>query len=76
MTTMTFRLPVAQRNKLRRKARLLGMTESELLRDILSREIEDRPMSKALAKLKGVMKLDYTKLDGWQKSIHENNWRE
>ena len=75
-TTLTFRLKIEQREKLRRKARLLGKTESEFLREMLERELEDRPLSTGLGKLKGALSLKGAKPDGWSQVIRERNWRE
>jgi len=74
-TTLTFRLDAEQREKLRRKARLLGKSESEFLREILAREIEGRPMSVRLQKLKGVLSSKSVKMEGWRQAIRERNWR-
>jgi hypothetical protein len=74
-TTLTFRLDVEQREKLKSKARLLGQSESEILRDILRREIEERPMSLALKKLKGTLSLKGKQTKGWRQAIQQRNWR-
>jgi predicted DNA-binding protein len=74
-TTLTFRLDSEQREKLQRKARLLGKSESEFLREILQREIEERPMSQALKKVKGSLSLKARKPTGWRQTIQQHNWR-
>jgi hypothetical protein len=74
-TTITFRLPAAKRAKLRQKAKLFGKTESEFLREILDREIDDRPMSVRVAKLKGVLSFKNIKMDARRQAIRDNNWR-
>ena len=74
-TSMTFRLDNEKREKLRRKARQLGKSESEFLRDILDRELETGKRSDRLKALAGSLSLKGMKMDGWAKSIRENNWR-
>ncbi len=75
-TSFTFRLDSEKREKLRRKARTLGKTESELLREILDRELETGKKTERLKALAGSLSLKGMKLDGWKKSIRENNWRQ
>ena len=76
-TSLTFRLPKKQRDKLRRKAEALGQSEAEVLRAMLDRELEDRPMSERIGHLVGILgkrKLGH-KPDAWEKAIRKNNWR-
>ena len=74
-TTITFRLPASERRKLRRRAKLLGKTESELLRELVKEENGSRPMAERLKGLKGVLSSKGVKLDARAKEIHERNWR-
>jgi hypothetical protein len=74
-TSVTVRLSAAQRAKLRQKAKRLGKTESAFIREILDRELEPRPMGEKIGHLAGSLKLKGTKMDEWQKSIYQNNWR-
>jgi len=74
-TSVTIRLTAGKRAKLRQKARLLGKTESAFIRDLLDREIAPRPMGERIGHLKGVLSFKGAKMDEWQKSIKENNWR-
>lgn len=73
-TSITFRLDLTQREKLRQKAELLGKTESELIRDILGRELEEGPLSTFVGRLRGQLALD-EKPKGWRKAIRSRNWR-
>ena len=75
-TTLTFRLEAALRRKLKARAALFGKTESEFLRDLLDRELEERPLGAALAKVKGALSLKGTKDDAWHKKLRKRNWRE
>jgi hypothetical protein len=74
-TTFTFRMSAKQRAKLRRRAKLFGKSEAELLRDILDRELDDRPMGERLKHLKGSLWLPKDN-DPWRKLIREHNWRD
>jgi predicted DNA-binding protein len=73
--TLTFRLDTERREKLRRKARLFGKTESEFLRDLLDRELEERPKFSALSRLKGALSLSDKKPNAWREEIRQRNWR-
>ena len=74
-TTLTFRLESEQRKKLRTKARALGKSESEFLREILDRELEERPLSVSLGHLKGALSLKNKRSDAWRDTLRERNWR-
>jgi Ribbon-helix-helix protein, copG family len=74
-TTLTFRLESEQRKKLRNKARLLGKSESAILRELLDRELEERPMSAAIGHLKGTLSLEVKKPDSLRQTLRERNWR-
>jgi len=74
-TTLTFRLKAEQRRKLRKKAAFFGKSESEFLREMLDRELEERPMSEAIGHLKGTLSFKSVKLEGWRQAIRERNWR-
>ena len=68
-------MTASKRAKLRQKAKLLGKTESAFIREVLDREIDSRPMGERIGHLKGVLSFKGAKMDDWQKSIKENNWR-
>jgi plasmid stability protein len=74
-TTLTFRLDAGQRKKLRKKAAFFGKSESEFLREILDRELGERPMSAAIGHLKGTLSSKGVKLEGWRQAIRDRNWR-
>ena len=75
MTTFTFRLGVELREKFHRKARLLGKSESEFLREILNRELEDRSTAAPIGHLKGTLSLRNQKQGGWRQTIKDRHWR-
>jgi len=74
-TTLTFRLPAGLRAKLRQKAKLQGKSESELMRELVHRELQPRTMGERIGHLKGTLSFKGAKMDERQKSIKENNWR-
>jgi hypothetical protein len=74
-TSLTIRLDKKQREKLRRKAKVLGKSESSLVREALERELDSRPMSERIGHLKGILSSKAAKLEGWRKVIYEHNWR-
>jgi hypothetical protein len=75
-TTFTFRISAKQRAKLRRRAKLFGQSEAELLREILDRELDDRPMGERIGHLAGTVSLKGVRLDPWRAQIRKRNWRE
>ena len=74
-TTLTFRMEKEQREKLRKRAAALGKSESELLREILDRELDERPLSERIGHLAGSISLPRDKGDEWAKHIRKQNWR-
>jgi hypothetical protein len=74
-TTLTFRLESEKRKKLRKKAALLGKSESEFLREMLDRELEDRPLSAAIGHLKGTLSFDVKSHDSLRQALRDRNWR-
>lgn len=74
-TTLTFRMEKEQRAKLRKRAAALGKSESELLREILDRELDERPLSERIGHLAGSITLSKEKEDDWAKDIRKQNWR-
>ncbi len=74
-TSITFRLPAQKRAQLRRKAKLMGLSESEYIRKMLDRELDKRTMGEKIGHLAGSVSLKGKKMDEWQKAIYKNNWR-
>jgi hypothetical protein len=74
-TTLTIRLEKKQRAKLRSKARALGQSESELVRSILDRDLESRPLGERIRHLAGTLGEPTGEPDEWEKSLREHNWR-
>lgn len=76
-STLTIRLPLAQREALKRRAAALKKTESALIRDLVDREIEMAPLATLVEKWAGTV--DSRKraraAHPMKKQIRERNWR-
>ena len=72
--TLTIRLTRAQDEGLTARARVLGKTRSELVRDLIDRGLAERPLGRRIGHLKGRLDVAAAKA-GWQRRIKERNWR-
>jgi Arc/MetJ-type ribon-helix-helix transcriptional regulator len=76
-STLTIRLPKEQREALRRSAKALRKTESEFVRDLLSRDLEMRTVGERVGHLAG--SIDSLQTSGKphpaKEIIRERNWR-
>jgi hypothetical protein len=76
-STLTIRLPVEQREALKRSAKALKKTESEYIRDLLQRDLDSRPFGERVGDLIGC--LDSSQTIGephpLRDLIRERNWR-
>lgn len=52
-TSLTIRLPAKQRQALRRRAKSLNKSESEWLRELIARNLDDAPLGERLQGLSG-----------------------
>jgi hypothetical protein len=76
--TLTIRMNGAQRKALRNRARSMGRRESDLVREIIARELEERPV------LERVQHLITADVPGarrrgkksWREQIRRRNWRD
>lgn len=76
-STLTFRIDPDKRQKLRQRAQSLGKTESEFIRELLDRELEDRPLGARLQHVKGRLELPTEPAeDQWRRDIKKRNWRQ
>lgn len=75
MTSMTFRLGSVTRGKLRARALRLARTESDLLREIIERELEEKPLAARAGHLKGSLSLTRQGGNSWRRAIRKRNWR-
>lgn len=72
--TLTIRLNHSQDEALTVRAKALGKTRSELVRDLIDSGLEERPMGRRIGHVKGRLDLASPKA-GWQRRIKERNWR-
>jgi hypothetical protein len=72
--TLTIRLAGSQDAALTRRARLLGKTRSELVRELIDRGLETPPAGGRIGHLRGRLALGVAKT-GWQRSLKRRNWR-
>jgi predicted DNA-binding protein len=72
--TLTIRLPDSQDKALTTKAEALGVTRSELVRDLIDRGLDEQPLARNIGHLKGRLALS-SKKGSWQGRIRDRNWR-
>lgn len=76
-TTLTIRMPVKQREALKRTARALKRSESEYIRELLQRDLDSRPFRERAGEWIGC--LDSAESQGdphpLREFIRERNWR-
>jgi Ribbon-helix-helix protein, copG family len=76
-STLTIRLPVEQREALRRSAKALKKSESELIRDLIARNLDVRTMGERVGHLAGSIDSKGTSraADSFRETIRRHNWR-
>lgn len=72
--TLTIRLDKGQDEALTGRARALGKTRSELVRDLIDQAISDKPIGGRAGHVKGRVELPRTSA-GWRRALKERNWR-
>ena len=72
--TLTIRLADAQDAALTARADALGLTRSELVREMIDRGLDEQPMARNIGHLKGRLSLS-NKKGNWREHIRERNWR-
>lgn len=77
-STITIRLPKSQREALKRSAKALQKTESEYIRDLLARDVDNRTLAERLGPLAGSLDSSSPTTGAphpLKKAIRERNWR-
>jgi hypothetical protein len=76
-TTLTIRLPASQRRALSSKAAAAGKTESEIVRNLIERELVEQTVGERVGELFGCLSLPHgaRTTDSWRKNIRARNWR-
>ena len=72
--TLTIRLDDGQDEALAQRAKVLGKTKSELVRELIERSLRERPLGERIGHLKGHLDLPSPRA-GWQRRIKDRNWR-
>jgi len=72
--TLTIRLDRSQEKALTARAAVLGKTRSELVRELIARGLEERPLEGRVGYLKGRLAVPAPKA-GWRRRIKDRNWR-
>jgi hypothetical protein len=77
-STLTIRLSQDQREALRRCAKALKKTESEYIRDLLARDLDNRTLSERIGNLAGSLDSSQTvgKPHPMKEVIRKRNWRQ
>jgi Ribbon-helix-helix protein, copG family len=72
--TLTVRLDKKQDEALTRRATELGKTRSELVRELIERGLDEKPLGLRIGHLKGILDLPEPK-DALRRRIKSHNWR-
>jgi hypothetical protein len=72
--TLTIRLDKTQDEALTRRAKELGKTRSELVRELIERGLEEKPLGLRIGHLKGILDLPEPR-DALRRRIKSHNWR-
>jgi metal-responsive CopG/Arc/MetJ family transcriptional regulator len=72
--TLTIRIDKLQDQALTRRAKALGKTRSELVRELIEKGLEEEPLGRRVGHLRGVLDLPEPK-DAVRRRIKERNWR-
>ena len=72
--TLTVRLDRTQDEALTRRAKELGKTRSELVRELIERGLDEKPLGLRIGHLKGILDLPEPR-DALRRRIKSHNWR-
>ena len=73
--TLTIRLDRSQNEALTSRAKALNKTRSELVRDLIERGLDERPLARRIGHLKGRLELPSAPAAGWRRRLKDRNWR-
>jgi len=71
---LTVRLNKDQDKALTRRAKALGKSKSEVVRESIAKGLEEQPLGRKIAHLKGILRVVSSK-DPVRRRIRERNWR-
>ena len=72
--TLTIRIDKAQDDALTRRAKALGKTRSEVVRELIDRGLEEQTLGQRIGHLKGILEMPEPK-DAMRRRIKQRNWR-
>src|SRR5206468_2789347 len=72
--TLTIRLTKDQDRSLTRRARALGKTRSEVVRELIEKGLDEERLGRKIAHLKGILSISNPE-DPVRRRIKERNWR-
>ena len=73
--TITIRTESTLRSLLEDRAAASGKSLSAVVREILERALEERPLADRIRHLRGSLSRRNRREDGWSRSIRARNWR-
>ena len=71
---LTIRLNKDQDRALSRRAKALGKSRSEVVRELIAKGLEEQPLGQKIAHLKGILNA-FSSKDPVRRRIKERNWR-
>lgn len=74
-TTITIRTEAALRLRLEERAAAAGTTLSALVREILEKAVDERPLGRRAGHLRGRLTVPGESSGGWNDTIQDRNWR-
>jgi hypothetical protein len=72
--TLTVRLTASHSKALTRRAKALGQTRSQVVRDLIEKGLDEQPLGRSIGDVKGRLELS-TAASGWRRQIKSRNWR-
>ena len=72
---LTIRLSEQQKRQLRQLASKLGKSDSELVRQMIERELAEESLGRRVAHLKGGLSVSPSGDDSLSRAVRERNWR-
>ncbi len=73
--TLTLRLDTGLRQSLRARAAALGLSEAEVVRRAVEREVSGLPLRDRVGRLRGAVESPKNSGDAIRKRLRERNWR-
>jgi plasmid stability protein len=74
-TTLTIRTDASLRKRLDERAAAAGKSVSEFVREILEKELADRPLAARTGHLKARLALPARPEEPWRRKLRDRNWR-